>query len=203
MRLFTQKTTWALGGLGVLIVGAALLISMLSMNNAPPAGTGTVASGAEAANANIASDWRSLPFTNVRTNQSMTLADFTGKTVVVEVISVWCANCLYQQQQAAQALTKLDPATTAYISLDMDIAHPDDNAQTVVDYIADQDFPWTFAISNKAFTRAMINQFGYNVLNAPITPIFVISPTGVASDLYTGNRSAGELMDMFKAGSDA
>jgi hypothetical protein len=145
-------------------------------------------------------DWRSIPFTNVRTNQSITFADFAGKTVVVQAVSIWCANCVVQQKESAKALTQLGDAAPVYISLDLDIAHPDDDAESVAKHEDHKQFPWIFAITNKTLTRALITEFGYNVLNPPITPIFVIRPDGTASDLYTGNRSADEMLTIMQAG---
>jgi len=198
-----SKPALAVGGLCMMLVSAALLTA-LSRNNAAPAVTTLAPTAAviDSAGASIASNrpgWQSIPFVNVRTNQSMTLADFAGKTIVVEVFSVWCSNCTEQQKQSAQALTKLGQAAPVYISLDMDIAHPHDTAQTVADYVAREQFPWVFAISNQQFTDALIDQFGFNILNAPITPIFVISPTGTVSQLYIGNHNADDLITLIQA----
>ncbi len=148
----------------------------------------------------VPADWRSIPFVNVRTNQNMTFADYAGKTVVVQAVSIWCGNCVVQQKESAKALTQLGDAAPVYISLDLDIAHPDDDAESVANHEDYKQFPWIFAITNKTLTRALITEFGYNVLNPPITPIFVIRPDGTASDLYTGNRSADEMLTIMQAG---
>ena len=205
-----SRNTILIGGMAVvvLLLGFVLLIARYTHNVSPTAVTSapgaTVASSSSgASNVRDHPAWQTIPFDNVRTGQSMTLADFSGKTVVVEVISVWCANCLEQQKQAAEALDRLGDAAPVYISLDMDIAHPNDNAQTVVDYAAGTPFSWVFAFSNEQLTRALINEFGYNVLNAPITPIFVIAPDGTASRLYIGNQSADDLIQMIGASSQA
>lgn len=198
MKARFSKITFAAGGLSVLILGVALLIAM-SANRAAPAPPKASIGSADASIVSKRPDWQSIPFVNVRTNQTMTLADFAGKTVVVEVFTAWCGNCLRQQQEAAQALTTLGQAAPVYISLNLDIAHPQDNAQTVADYAARHQFPWIFAISNKQFTDALIDEFGYNILNAPAIPMFVISPTGTPSKLSTGLHDADDLIKLIQA----
>jgi hypothetical protein len=119
------------------------------------------------------------------------------------VFTAWCETCLRQQQEAAVMLTKLGQNAPVYISLNLDIAHPKDNAQTVADYADRHQFPWIFAISNRQFTDALVDQFGYNILNAPIVPIFVIGPTGTTSRLSTGLHNVDELIALIQAGSKA
>ena len=200
MRTRVSRRTLTIGAIGVLVICAALLIA-LSRNSAAPAAATTTSTETVASSGGSDAGWLSIPFENVRTNEMMSFADFAGKRVVVEVVSIWCSNCLWQQQQAAQALAQLgENVPAAYISLDLDIAHPNDDAQTVANFEDYKPFSWTFAISNETLTRALIDQFGYNVLNAPITPIFVINPDGTASRLHTGDLSVDELIAMMQNG---
>jgi thiol-disulfide isomerase/thioredoxin len=192
-----SKNAIILGGMSAMLV-VALLIALVRNDTTPT--TPTISGVPRALHVETKADWRSIPFENVRTQQQMTFADFTGKTVVVEAVSIWCANCQVQQKASAEALAKLGSAAPVYISLDLDIAHPDDDAQSVANHEDYKQFSWIFAITNKPLTRALINAFGYNVLNAPITPIFVISPDGKASDLYTGLRSVDDMLGIMQAG---
>src|SRR5438128_4466766 len=126
-----SKNVIILGGMSAMLVVALLIV--LVRNDATP--TPAAISGIpRASNVTTSANWRSIPFVNVRTNQQMTFADFTGKTVVVEAVSIWCANCQLQQKASAEALTKLGQAAPVYISLDLDIAHPDDDAQSVANH---------------------------------------------------------------------
>jgi thiol-disulfide isomerase/thioredoxin len=185
-----------------LLIISAVLIA-ISANRAPSIATRSDPTAGGVVDTNSRPDWQRIPFVDVRTNQTVTLTDFAGKTVVVEVFTAWCEACLRQQQEAAVMLTKLGETAPVYISLNLDIAHPNDNAQTVADYAARHQFPWIFGISNKQFTEALIDQFGYNILNAPIVPIFVIGPTGTTSRLSTGLHNADELIALIRAESKA
>jgi len=193
MKPSFSKNQLVVAGVVVMSLVALMIAVVMNSTNLTEA---TLASTAPTV---AATDWRSIPFVNVRTKETMTLADFSGKTVVVQAVSIWCANCQVQHKESAKALTQLGEAAPVYISLDLDIAHPDDDAQSVANHEDYKQFPWIFAITNKTLTRALITEFGYNVLNAPITPIFVINPDGTASDLYTGNRSADEMLTMMQA----
>ena len=196
MRTPYSKNSLLLAGIVTMFVVALVLVAVKNSIIAPP----TLSDLPKTIPVDAPADWRSIPFVNVRTNQNMTFADFAGKTIVVETVSIWCGNCVAQQKESAKALTQLGDAAPVYISLDLDIAHPDDDAESVANHEDYKQFPWIFAITNKTLTRALITEFGYNVLNPPITPIFVIRPDGTASDLYTGNRSADEMIGIMQAG---
>ena len=200
MKMRFSKTLVAIAG--ILVVVCVVLVIALASNNSSSQ-TATVTPAQAAANSSSdSSDWRAIPFVNVRTGQSITLADYTGQTVVVEVVSIWCSNCLWQQQQAAQALTTLGDAAPVYISLDLDMGHLNDTAQTVADFAGFQQFPWTLALSNETLMRALIDEFGYNVLSAPISPIFTISPNGTTSKLHTGDLYPDDLIALINAASE-
>src|SRR5690242_20496535 len=72
--------------------------------------------------------WMTVPFSNVKTGQSITLADYTGKTVIVEGMAAWCGECFYQQTQAARLLAQNKSDQIVYISLDIDL---NEQAQTL------------------------------------------------------------------------
>ena len=137
MKTPYSKNTLILAGIMTLFVVALVFAAvknsiMVSIN---PANVPTVVAQ------NTTADWRTIPFTNVRTNQTMTFADFAGKTVVVEAVSIWCANCQVQQKESAKALSQLGDSAPIYISLDLDIAHPDDDAESVANHADYKEFP--------------------------------------------------------------
>src|SRR5579859_7275529 len=127
--------------------------------------------------------WMTIPFTNVKTDKSITLADYAGKTVVVEGMAAWCGECFYQQTQAAQMLAQIKDDQVVYISLDIDA---NEASATLVDYANTNNFSWTFTTSNKPLMEGLISQFGRTISNPSSMPIFLISPGGHVSQLYTG-----------------
>ena len=137
--------------------------------------------------------WMTVPFTNVKTGKSITLADYAGKTVVVEGMAAWCGTCFYQQTQAAQMMAQLKSDLVVYISLDID---PNEQEATLVEYANTNNFGWTFTKANKPLMEGLISQFGRNISNPDSMPIFFISPSGHVSQLYTGGHTAEQLISL-------
>ncbi|HVO43053.1 MAG TPA: redoxin family protein [Aggregatilineales bacterium] len=132
----------------------------------------------------------SLPFTDIATNKQVTLADFAGKTVVVEAMAAWCTNCLAQQGQARIALQKPELSSIVYLSLDVD---PSEDVAKLVQYEKDHSFPWRFGVSSKALTQALAARFGSQITYVSGIPIFIIGAGGKVSTLYSGGHPADDL----------
>jgi cytochrome oxidase Cu insertion factor (SCO1/SenC/PrrC family) len=148
----------------------------------------------------VAPAWLSIQVLNVKSNEQITFADYRGKTVMVEGMSVWCSVCFYQETQAGQALAQLNSDDVVYVSLDID---PSGEPSLLADYAVTNQFNWTFAMSNPALMEPLIAQFGRAVTVPDNMPIFFISPTGRVSELYTGGRTASQLIDLIEQWSGA
>ncbi len=186
-----------------LLAFLVLAIALVACGAGQPAISPTTApTAASAGNSSAASRpaWQSIPFTNVRTNQPIRLAEFAGKTVVVEAIAVWCTNCLAQQRRVIEALPRLAQDMVVYISLGIDAS---EDIPLLADYAKKNNFTWTIGISNKDFTNALIAQFGRTITNPPSVPLFIISPSGATSQLYTGAHSPDELLKLVEENSKA
>ena len=131
-----------------------------------------------------------IPFADAHTGQTMTLASFAGKTVLVEGMAAWCTNCLAQQQQIVLARQKFGP-NVQDISLDIDAS---ENAPQLVKYAADKGFEWTFALANKPLMDALVAKFGRIFTNPSNMPMFIVSPDGHLSALISGGHSADDLV---------
>ena len=178
--------------IGVLFVFALVLAACSS---ATPAAPMTIPTIAVPAVANRPA-WQTIPFTDVRTNKMITLADFAGKTVVVEAMAAWCTNCLAQQKRVAQALPQLiNKDQVVYISLGID---PSENPAQILDLANRNNFDWTFTFSNKDLTNALIDQFGRTITNPTSTPSFFISPDGTFSKLHTGIHEPAEIISLIQ-----
>ncbi|MEO8610136.1 MAG: hypothetical protein ABI690_19735 [Chloroflexota bacterium] len=144
--------------------------------------------------------WLSAPVLNVGSDEPITFADYNGKTVMVEGMSVWCSACFYQETQAAQALAQLNRDDVVYVSLDID---PNGEPSLLADYAVSNQFNWTFAVSNPKLMEPLIAQFGRDVTVPDNMPIFFVSPTGRVSELYTGGHTANQLIDLIEQWSKA
>ena len=144
--------------------------------------------------------WLRVPVLNVKTDKQITFADYNGKTVIVEGMSVWCSACFYQETQAAQALAQLNRGDVVYVSLDID---PNGESSLLADYAVSNQFNWTFAVSNAELMEPLIAQFGRDVTVPDNLPIFFVSPTGRVSEHYTGGHTASQLIDLIEQWSKA
>lgn len=170
---------------GIVILGITLLTAC---NTAPPVSLSPnqVKDAASAV-------WLNLPFADAKTGQNITFANYRGKTLIVEAMAVWCEECFYQQTQSAQALKQLNRDTVVYLSLDID---PSPDTKLLAEYAAKNHFGWTFGSSNKQLMDALVAHFGRAITIPSNMPIFMISPSGKISSLYTGGHTAAQLIQL-------
>lgn len=120
----------------------------------------------------------------------MTLADFHGKTVIVQSMGIGCTPCTDQQHRSAKVLPNFSNDQVAYVSLDV---VPGQTNSQLLAYANENNFPWTFATNTDNLLRTLIQKFGLSVVNIDSVPMFVISPRGNVSSLYTGGMSESDL----------
>src|SRR5690349_15670539 len=92
-----------------LLIGLApiLLASLLLLACGSTASPTSPLTSAGAADSSTPPDWFNIPITDVRTGQSFTINDFTGKVVLIETIAQWCPNCLFQQGETRKMRQQL------------------------------------------------------------------------------------------------
>jgi hypothetical protein len=73
----------------------------------------------------------------------------------------------------------------------------------LADYAAKHNFTWTFGSSNKPLMDALVAQFGRAITSPSNMPIFMISPSGKVSKLYTGGHTADQLISLINDWSKA
>ncbi|MDZ4770828.1 MAG: redoxin family protein [Chloroflexota bacterium] len=144
--------------------------------------------------------WVDLPLVDARTGATFRLADFAGKTVYVEPMATWCTNCRAQQNIVRDVRAQVGDAETVFISLSVETAlTPADLAA----YAVTENYGWTFAVASPDMLQALVAQFGLTISNPPATPHFIISPTGVVSELSTGQHDAAALTNQLDAARSA
>jgi len=135
--------------------------------------------------------WQRLPFTDPRTGVSRTMSDFAGKTVVVETFATWCTNCRAQFGELATVYPQIDTSRVVYLALAID---PTEDQALVKRYIESNNFAWTFGVSSKELTTALVQQFGRTITNPPSVPRFLIRPDRTFTDLKTGFESGETIL---------
>jgi thiol-disulfide isomerase/thioredoxin len=135
--------------------------------------------------------WQTTKFIDARTGKAFTLADFPGKTVYVENMATWCANCAQQLRYVKEAQAKLDPNKVVFIALSVESnLKPADLAS----YADKGGYNFPFAILDAEQLKLMVDAFGFSAINPPSTPHFVIKPDGTVSKLLTGFADANALI---------
>jgi hypothetical protein len=138
----------------------------------------------------------STELTDVRSDESFTIADFKGKVVLVETLAMWCSNCLKQQNQVLE-LHRIIGERDDFVSLGLDI-DPFEDAAMLKDYIRRNGFTWPYAVAPAEVSREIGNLYGDQFLNPPSTPMFIIDRHGQVHPLPFGIKSAGELMEALR-----
>ena len=135
--------------------------------------------------------WATATLTNVRTGAPFRIADAVaaGKVVFIETMAIWCSNCRTQQVAATEAFTTLDPARVEWIAIDVETS---ETAEALARYSEQNGFPFTYAIADVAFARALVDAFGEVVLSPPSVNVIVIGTDGRVTHLR-GHKSADDV----------
>lgn len=135
--------------------------------------------------------WATEELIDVATGESFRIADLAGKVVIVETMAVWCTNCFAQQQAIYQALEQLDPARVAYVVIDTEKS---ESAEELAAYRESNGFTGMYAIATDAVARALIDEFGEQVVNPPSTPKVFIAADGTVGEIDFGAKSAEDVV---------
>jgi thiol-disulfide isomerase/thioredoxin len=135
--------------------------------------------------------WFGTALTNVATGESFTVNELKGKVVLVETLAQWCSNCLQQQKQVLQ-LHQLLGERDDFVSVGLDI-DPNEDADSLKEYIAQNGFTWTYAVSPAEVSNEIGQGLGNQFLNPPSTPMFIVDRHGEIHPLPFGIKSADDL----------
>ena len=175
------------------LFGLLLLVAVLFMSTASLLLSTARAAPVSAAPAAERPAWQYLPLTDARSGQTLTLADFDGKTVYVEPMATWCTNCRQQMSVIRDEVrAQVDPERVVFVGLSVETNLA---SETLASYTDTHGFDWTFAVMTPELLQDLASTFGRTVTNPPAVPHFVIGPDGTASDLSTGHHSAERLLE--------
>jgi thiol-disulfide isomerase/thioredoxin len=146
--------------------------------------------GASSGETSIAAPWMDAEFMDVATGEAFKISDFRGKPVLVESFAVWCTTCLKQQQEIKK-LAESEGDAIVHVSLDTD---PNEDEERVKAHILTHGFDWYYAISPVATTQQLIDDFGVNIVNAPLAPVILVCEDGSSRLLDSGVKSSDQLL---------
>jgi hypothetical protein len=115
---------------------------------------------------------------------------------LIESFAVWCPTCL-EQQEKIKELKLREGDAIVHISLDTD---PNENEAKVREHMETHGFDWYFVIPPIELTRALIDEFGLGIVNAPTAPVVLICEDQSSRFLERGVKSADELLSEVKKG---
>ncbi len=194
--------------LPVLLTVAALIVSACGVQTATPAAPtqepiATAAQPTTAAPPEGSAAERpviqTLPLTNVHTGETFTLADFAGRTVLVEPMASWCTNCRAQLRNVVQANDQLGEE---YVFVGLSVGENISDSE-LAEYVDQQGFDLIFAVATPDMLNELTSNFGRASITPPSTPHFIIRPDGSMTELFTGARGADALVALLTEASGA
>lgn len=163
-----------------------------------PAPSGLATGPTAASGVLLTQAWATAALTDVRNGSSFRIADLvaSGKVVFIETMAIWCSNCRSQQRDVVKALAGLDPDRVVWIGIDVEAS---ESASDLADYSRSLGFDWPYVIGDQALLRALVDEFGSQVLSPPATPIAVIGTDGTVTLTEFGHKSVDRIQELAAA----
>lgn len=145
--------------------------------------------------------WMNEVLTDVRSGEPFALADFAGKTVFVEPMATWCANCRRQLMNVTQAIAQLgDNEDVVFVALSVETNITDED---LFNYTEQTGYHFTFAVATPEMVVSLVDTFGQSITNPPSTPHFIIRPDGSTTELTTGFEGPDDIIENIMAESQS
>ncbi len=132
----------------------------------------------------------------MKTGKNFKISDFKGKPILLESFAVWCPTCTEQQKKTKELHSKVGDAII-HISLDTD---PNEDEERIREHVETNGFDWYYAVSPIEFTRALIDEYGMNIVNAPGVPMILICEDQSTRFLRKGIKSPDVLLSEVEKG---
>ena len=133
--------------------------------------------------------WWNTELRDVNTGEIFSISDFEGKPILLESFAIWCPVCTKQQKETKKLDAELGDSVIS-ISLDTD---PNEDEDRLLEHTTKNGFDWYYAVSPSDITRALIDDFGVEIVNAPSVPVVLICGDGSARKLDSGLKKVAEL----------
>lgn len=135
--------------------------------------------------------WFDMEMTDVRTNETFTISDLSGKVILIETMAMWCPTCLKQEREVQKMLELLGERDD-FINIAMDI-DSNENAEALNAYIDENNLDWIFVIASTEIKRELGNRYTAELLNPPLVPMLIIDRNGDVYGLPYGVKKAEAL----------
>lgn len=150
---------------------------------------GCTTQGGQPPSVSAEESWKSIPFRDVRTGETLTIGGFSGRPVILYAFTVSCPICTSQQKEITALKSALGDQVEV-VGLDID---PREDAETLKAHIARNEFAGYYALSPIEMTQSLLDEFGPVVITPASAPVIALCPDGTARLLDTGIKSAESL----------
>jgi thiol-disulfide isomerase/thioredoxin len=134
-------------------------------------------------------NWLETELRDINSGEMFKISDFKGKPILVESFAVWCPTCTRQQKEIKELHEEVGDDVIS-ISLDTD---PNEDESKVRSHAQSNGFDWRYVISPVEVTRALIDEFGSSIVNAPSVPMILICEDLSFRKLGNGVKDVDEL----------
>ena len=134
-------------------------------------------------------DWHNIQLEDVNTGEVYTIGELNDKPILLESFAVWCPKCTQQQREIKKLHEEIGD-TVISIGLDID---SNEDKNTILKHIQSNGFDWIYSISPPDLTKELTNEFGREVVSAPIVPMILICEDGNSYFLDRGFKSVEKL----------
>jgi hypothetical protein len=137
--------------------------------------------------------WKEIEIPDLQSRGNFSISGFTGKVVIIPVVSVSCPECIVQfQRQLAEInrLAKESPGRITLVSLDLD---PDTGPGFMAVYGDPVNFAGYSARSPPELTLALLHRFGPFAIDPETIPVIMVCPDGHDLLLPPGVKTAESL----------
>lgn len=148
-------------------------------------------SGCTTTEQNTAGGWTDIELKNINSQENFKISDFAGKKVFFETFAVWCVNCKQQQDEIKKLREELDEEIIL-ISLNSD---PNEDEEEVLKYVTENRYNWRYAIATPQMSKQLLEEFGFQILNAPSAPIVMFCEDGSYTLLPEGHKTVEDLKE--------
>jgi hypothetical protein len=136
--------------------------------------------------------WQSMPFRDALSGETHTIRDYSGRPVIIQTFTITCPICTRQQQEIINLRKELGVGAFTYVALDID---PDEKEDAIRGHVLRNGFNGIYAASPVTLSRALLDQFGPEIISPASAPIVLVCRNGDSVKLPPGIKTSGYLKE--------
>ncbi|MDD1713047.1 MAG: redoxin family protein [Methanoregulaceae archaeon] len=136
--------------------------------------------------------WQSMQFRDALSGETHTIREYSGRPVIIQTFTISCPICTRQQQEIVSLRKELGVDAFTFVALDID---PDEQEKAITAHVLKNGFNGTYAASPVDLSRALLDQFGPEIISPSSAPIILVCGDGSSLKLPPGIKTAGSLKE--------